>query len=140
MSIPDQRKHGETYYASRGHQPVETFVEAGASATNDGRREFQRMIEAGATVLAATVRRYHYETHQHLPEHLAAFLTAYNFARRLKCVRRDLFVISTPDPQPENSPPWGMKSPYATVRIYGASSVNQGCTVATRKICSSSLT
>ena len=49
LSIPDQRKQGETYCASRGYQLVETFVEAGASATNDKRPEFQRMIEAGTT-------------------------------------------------------------------------------------------
>ena len=49
VSIPDQRKQGETYCASRGYQLVETFVEAGASATNDKRPEFQRMIEAGTT-------------------------------------------------------------------------------------------
>lgn len=35
----------------------------------------------------ATVRRYHYETHQQLEDHLAAFLDAYNFARRLKTLR-----------------------------------------------------
>lgn len=49
VSIPDQRKQGETYCASRGYRLVETFVEAGASATNDRRPEFQRMIEAGTT-------------------------------------------------------------------------------------------
>lgn len=49
VSIPDQRKQGETWCASRGYQLVETFVEAGASATNDKRPEFQRMIEAATT-------------------------------------------------------------------------------------------
>ncbi|MCJ8507939.1 recombinase family protein [Rhizobium lemnae] len=49
VSIPDQRKQGEAYCASRGYELVETFVEAGASATNDRRPEFQRMIEAGTT-------------------------------------------------------------------------------------------
>ena len=49
VSIPDQRKQGEAYCASRGYQLVETFVEAGASATNDRRPEFQRMIEAGTS-------------------------------------------------------------------------------------------
>ncbi|XUP57660.1 recombinase family protein [Allorhizobium sp. Av2] len=49
VSIPDQRKQGETYCTSRGYQLVETFVEAGASATNDRRPEFQRMIEAGTS-------------------------------------------------------------------------------------------
>ena len=32
----------------------------------------------------ATVRRYHYATHRRLKKHLAAFLDAYNFAKRLK--------------------------------------------------------
>ncbi len=36
------------------------------------------------TIKDATVKRYHYETHQQLREHLAQFLAAYNFARRLK--------------------------------------------------------
>ncbi len=47
MSIPDQRKQGEAYCTSRGYQLVETYVEPGASATNDRRPEFQKMIEAG---------------------------------------------------------------------------------------------
>ncbi|MDJ1157700.1 recombinase family protein [Chelatococcus sp. SYSU_G07232] len=49
VSIPDQRKQGEAWCASRGYRLVETFVEAGASATNDRRPEFQRMIEAGTS-------------------------------------------------------------------------------------------
>lgn len=35
----------------------------------------------------ATVRRYHYSTHRQLENHLAAFLNAYNFAKRLKTLR-----------------------------------------------------
>ncbi len=49
VSIPDQRRQGEAYCLSRGYGLVETFIEAGASATNDRRREFQRMIEAGTS-------------------------------------------------------------------------------------------
>jgi len=49
VSIPDQRKQGEAYCLSRGLELVDTFVEAGASATNDRRPEFQRMIEAGTS-------------------------------------------------------------------------------------------
>jgi DNA invertase Pin-like site-specific DNA recombinase len=48
-SIPDQKRQGEAYCASRGYELVETYVEPGASATNDRRREFQRMIEAGSS-------------------------------------------------------------------------------------------
>jgi site-specific DNA recombinase len=49
VSIPDQKRQGEAYCASRGYRPVETYVEAGASATNDRRPELQRMIEAGTS-------------------------------------------------------------------------------------------
>ena len=47
VSIPDQRKQGEAYCLARGYQLVETYVEPGASATNDRRPEFQKMMEAG---------------------------------------------------------------------------------------------
>ena len=47
VSIPDQRRQGEAYCAARGWELVETYVEPGASATNDRRPEFQRMMEAG---------------------------------------------------------------------------------------------
>ena len=49
VSIPDQKRQGEAYCASRGFELVETYVEPGASATNDRRPEFQRMIEAGTS-------------------------------------------------------------------------------------------
>ena len=39
------------------------------------------------TLKEATVRRYHYETHDQLREHLDTFLAAYNFAKRLKTLR-----------------------------------------------------
>lgn len=39
------------------------------------------------TLKDATVKRYHYETHDQLREHLAAFLAAYHFAKRLKTLR-----------------------------------------------------
>lgn len=39
------------------------------------------------TLKDATVRRYHYETHRQLRDHLGAFLDAYNFAKRLKTLR-----------------------------------------------------
>lgn len=49
VSIPDQKRQGEAYCLTRGYHLVETFVEPGASATNDRRPEFQRMIEAGTS-------------------------------------------------------------------------------------------
>jgi transposase InsO family protein len=36
------------------------------------------------TIKEATVKRFHYENHNQLRTHLADFLAAYNFARRLK--------------------------------------------------------
>jgi len=39
------------------------------------------------TIKEATVRRYHYENHQQLKNHLADFINAYNFARRLKTLK-----------------------------------------------------
>ena len=39
------------------------------------------------TLKEATVKRYHYESHAELREHLKAFLLAYNYAKRLKTLR-----------------------------------------------------
>jgi transposase InsO family protein len=39
------------------------------------------------TLKEATVQRYHYDSHDHLRRHLADFLAAYNFARRLKTLK-----------------------------------------------------
>jgi transposase InsO family protein len=39
------------------------------------------------TLKEATVKKYYYQDHQHLKEHLYAFLMAHNFAKRLKTLR-----------------------------------------------------
>lgn len=39
------------------------------------------------TLKEATVKRYHYGSHEQLREHLSAFLLAYNYAKRLKTLR-----------------------------------------------------
>ncbi len=39
------------------------------------------------TLKDATVNRYYYDTHQQLCDHLATFLMAYNFAKRLKTLK-----------------------------------------------------
>ena len=39
------------------------------------------------TLKDATVKRYHYESHDELRAHLQLFLDAYNHARRLKALR-----------------------------------------------------
>jgi transposase InsO family protein len=36
------------------------------------------------TIKEATVKRFFYDTHEHLKAHLSDFIAAYNFARRLK--------------------------------------------------------
>ena len=36
------------------------------------------------TIKEATVKRFHYESHEQLRVHVADFMAAYNFARRLK--------------------------------------------------------
>ncbi len=53
VSIPDQRRQGEAYCRARGYALVDVFVEPGASAINDRRPEFQRMVEAGTAHPAA---------------------------------------------------------------------------------------
>ena len=39
------------------------------------------------TIKQATVHRYHYDNHNQLRQHLADFINAYNFARRLKALK-----------------------------------------------------
>jgi transposase InsO family protein len=39
------------------------------------------------TIKEATVKRYHYDSHRQLQAHLADFINAYNYARRLKTLK-----------------------------------------------------
>jgi len=39
------------------------------------------------TIKEATVKRYHYDSHQQFQDHLESFVSAYNFGRRLKALR-----------------------------------------------------
>ena len=39
------------------------------------------------TIREATVKRYHYDDHHQLRTHLDDFISAYNFARRLKALK-----------------------------------------------------
>jgi site-specific DNA recombinase len=48
LSIPDQRRQALAYCQGKGWQVVSEYVEAGASATDDRRPEFQRMMDAAA--------------------------------------------------------------------------------------------
>lgn len=49
LSIPDQRRQLEAYCQSKRIDVVAEFVEPGASATDDRRPEFQRMMDAAQT-------------------------------------------------------------------------------------------
>ena len=44
LSVPDQIAYGERWIGDNDAVHVKTFVDAGASATNDGRGEFQAMM------------------------------------------------------------------------------------------------
>ena len=39
------------------------------------------------TIKDATVKRYHYDCHQQFKSHLADFVNAYNYGRRLKTLK-----------------------------------------------------
>jgi transposase InsO family protein len=39
------------------------------------------------TIKDATVKRFHYDTHDELRSHLAGFVSAFNFAKRLKTLK-----------------------------------------------------
>ena len=49
LSIPDQRRQAKAHCASRGWEIAADYVEPGASATDDRRPEFRRMIDAATT-------------------------------------------------------------------------------------------
>ncbi len=53
------------------------------------------------TIKEATVKRFYYETHDQLREHLANFVAAYNFAKRLKTLTLYEFICKcwTKEPQ-----------------------------------------
>ncbi|HWA21533.1 MAG TPA: recombinase family protein, partial [Caulobacterales bacterium] len=44
LSIPDQLAHADRYCAERGHVIAARYIDAGASARDDNRPEFQRML------------------------------------------------------------------------------------------------
>jgi hypothetical protein len=44
-------------------------------------------LDQRRTIKDATVKRFYYETHDELRSHLADFVSAYNFAKRLKTLK-----------------------------------------------------
>ena len=65
----------------REHEIEHRFTKPNHPWTNGQVERMNRSLKE------ATIKRYHYETHRQLKEHLAAFLDAYNFAKRLKTLR-----------------------------------------------------
>ena len=49
LSIPDQRRQAEAYCQAKGWEVSDRFIEPGASATDDRRPEFQRLMEAATS-------------------------------------------------------------------------------------------
>ena len=48
------------------------------------------------TIKEATVKRYHYDSHRQLQSHLADFINAYNYGRRLKTLKASHPTNSSP--------------------------------------------
>ncbi|MFT9424149.1 MAG: recombinase family protein [Acetobacter syzygii] len=48
LSIPDQQRQTENYCAAKGWEVAEVFIEPGASATDDRRPEFQKLMEVAS--------------------------------------------------------------------------------------------
>ena len=74
------------------------------------------------TLKEATVKRYHYESHDQLRGHLVAFLAAYNFAKRLKTPRgltphEYVCKIWTDNPKTFRQDPTRLTSGLYTYRI-----------------------
>jgi transposase InsO family protein len=53
------------------------------------------------TIKEATVKRYYYQSHNHLKPHLQAFLLAYNFAKRLKTLTPYEYICKLWTKEPE---------------------------------------
>lgn len=70
------------------------------------------------TLKEATVKRYHYESHEQLETHLQSFIDAYNHARRLKTLRGLTpyeYVCSIWTEEPDRfgiNPPHHIPGPY----------------------------
>jgi Integrase core domain len=64
--------------------PVPFREQADGEAPTDLIPDNGKLERMNRTIKDATVKRYHYESHDQLVRHLADFVAAYNFARRLK--------------------------------------------------------
>ena len=60
LSIPDQLAHAERYCTERGYDIAARYIDAGASARDDNRPEFQRMLgEIKAGIVRADILLVH---------------------------------------------------------------------------------
>jgi transposase InsO family protein len=66
------------------------------------------------TIKDATVKRFHYHSHDHLRQHLQDFVAAYNFGRRLKRLRglTPYEFICKHGPQSHNASPQTRTTKY----------------------------
>jgi hypothetical protein len=77
---PDEKRRATVAVDATGLTPgaISTFFHPWTNG------QVERM---NRTLKDATVKKYYYETHGHLKEHLHAFLMAYNFAKRLNTLK-----------------------------------------------------
>ena len=94
---PEDEAAIEAYWAARG-EPRLYLVHAFAHACEQHGIEHRltkprcpwtngQVERMNRTLKEATVRRYHYGSHDELRKHLQLFLDAYNYGRRLKTLR-----------------------------------------------------
>ena len=94
---PEDEATLEAYWAARG-EPRLYLVHAFAHACEQHGIEHRltrprcpwtngQVERMNRTLKEATVRRYHYSSHDELRRHLQLFLDAYNYGRRLKTLR-----------------------------------------------------
>ncbi len=75
------------------------------------------------TIKDATVKRYHYGSHEQLKDHMQAFIMAYNFARGLKTLKgltpyEYICKIWTKEPERFNITPFLHTVGLNTVRVF----------------------
>ena len=70
--------------ADQAAPPLDQLDEKGTADIMPDNGQVERMSR---TIKDATVRRYHYDSHDQLRSHLHLFVDAYNYARRLKTLR-----------------------------------------------------
>jgi hypothetical protein len=64
-----------------------TIVPTRRSAERQGAKDYGQVERMNRTIKEATVRRFYYDIHERLRAHLATFLEAYSYAKRLKTLQ-----------------------------------------------------